>query len=283
VDGLVGQIVSDAGPEATIIVASDHGFGAQVRTFFVNSWLEQRGDLAWTSGQAPRPGPEQLLGMGHLARHIYQLDWRRTRAYAPMPSGNGIQIVRRDTAHPAGVDETEYESFRERLMDDLLAVKDERTGEPVIARLWRREEIFAGPRMELAPDLTLELTDGGLVSILANGSAVVPRDEPSGTHRPDGIFVARGRSIAAGVEVADLSILDVAPLVLYSLGLPVPEEYEGRVPERVLKPGALDARPVRIAASESLALRAVPISAPVLDSEDEAEIMRRLQALGYVE
>jgi predicted AlkP superfamily phosphohydrolase/phosphomutase len=280
VDGLIGQIVTDAGPAATVIIASDHGFGPQVRTFFANTWLEQRGDLAW-SGEAPRPGPERLLGIGQLARHIYQLDWQRTRAYAPMPSGNGIHIVRRDAAHPAGVDEAEYEAFRERLMDDLLAVKDDHTGERVVAQLWRREEIFGGPQMELAPDVTLELADGGLISILANETAVAPREEPSGTHRPDGIFLARGRSIRTGVEVADLSILDVAPLVMYSLGLPVSDQYEGRVPESILKPGALDARPIRVASRETAARSTV--AAPPVDPDAEAEIMRRLQALGYVE
>jgi predicted AlkP superfamily phosphohydrolase/phosphomutase len=283
VDGLIAQIVADAGPEATVLIASDHGFGPQVRTFFVNTWLAGRGDLAWTADRAPVATAGQMLGMGQLARHVYQLDWQQTRAYAPMPSGNGIHIVRRDDDHPAGVDAAEYDSYRARMIDELMLVADPQTGERVVAKVWRREDIFAGPNADVAPDLTLELTDGGLVSILAGEAPVVVRDEPTGTHRPEGVFAARGRAVRQGEQVGELSILDVAPFMLYSLGLEVPAELEGHVPEQALKPSALDARPVRIGGHSRGRGVAQPAAAPALDPKAEAEIMRRLQALGYVE
>jgi len=286
-DELLAEIVQLAGPEATVVMASDHGFGSQVRTFFVNAWLEQRGYLAWADGRGPRASDTEVLGMGQLARHVYLLDWERTRAYAPMPSGNGIHIVR------ARMSDAEYELFRNQLIEELLALKDPLSGEPVVSRVWKREEAFAGPYLELAPDLTLELQDGGLVSILASDTAVSPRPEPSGTHRPEGIFVAHGPGIRQGVQLPALSILDVAPLVLYSLGVPVPEDLEGRVPTEALEPAALRARPALSeaggpveTASKSQTSSAKPTQTQpglVLDEETEAEIMRRLRALGYVE
>lgn len=282
VDRLIGEIVAAADPTATVVITSDHGFGAQVRTFFVNTWLEHRGDLVWSAGQAPRTD-EQRLGVGQLAKHIYQMDWGQTRAYAPMPSGNGIHVVRKDDRHPHGVDDAEYDSYCVRLIDDLRGVADPVTGERVVQNVWRREQIFAGPSMALAPDLTLELTDGGLVSILSGPAPVVPRDEPRGTHRPEGVFVARGRGLRQGVAVDPLSILDVAPLVLYSLGLPLSAEFEGHLPEGAYKPGVLDARPVKVAGEASPQRVRPSAAAAALDPEAEAEIMRRLQALGYVE
>jgi predicted AlkP superfamily phosphohydrolase/phosphomutase len=283
-DELLAEIVQLAGPEATVVLASDHGFGSQVRTFFVNAWLEQRGYLAWADGRGPRVSDTEVLGMGQLARHVYLLDWERTRAYAPMPSGNGIHIVRADGDHPHGVSDAEYEPFRDQLIEELCALKDPISGEPVVVRVWKREEVFAGPDLELAPDLTLELQDGGLVSILASEVPVSPRPEPSGSHHPEGIFIARGPGVRQGVQLPELSILDVAPLLLYSLGLPVPEDVEGRVPTEALEPAALRARPIEtVTPSEAAAEPFQAQPGPVLDEETEAEILRRLRALGYVE
>lgn len=284
-DELLAEIVQLAGPEATVVFASDHGFGPQVRTFFVNTWLEQRGLLAWADEESAQPADGEVLGMGRLARHAYLLDWERTQAYAPMPSGNGIHIVRSDEDHPNGVSEAEYGPLRDRLIEELLDFRDPLNGEPVVARVWKREEVFAGPHLELAPDLTLELQDGGLVSILASDAPVSPRLEPNGSHRPEGVFIARGPGLRQGVALPERSILDVAPLLLYSLNLPVPADLEGEVPAEAFEPAALQARPVQqVAAPEPTETGpdSVP-SGPVLDEEAEAEILKRLQALGYVE
>lgn len=288
-DQLIGEIVDLAGPEATIVFASDHGFGPQIRTFFANAWLHQQGHLAWADGAGPAQTDRAVLGMGQLARHVYTLDWSATKAYVPLPSGNGIHIVRRDQ-QGHGVPPAEYEAFREQLIRGLYEVRDPATGEPVVARVWRREEIFAGPHMDISPDLTLELTDGGLVSILASDVAVSRRPEVTGTHRPDGMFAAVGPEIRKGARLERLSILDVPALLLHSLDVAVPADLEGRVPTEAIDPDALRRRPVRV--DERVAARAAdPVQAAAddtreaapLDSAAEEEIFKRLQALGYVE
>ncbi len=284
-DGLIAEIVGRVGPEANVILASDHGFGAQRATFFVNAWLKQAGYLRWATA-APRPSDNAVLGLGQMGKQVFQLDWEHTRAYATTPSSNGIHIVRASEANPGGVPEPEYAAFRGRLIEQLSEVQDPTIGEPIVAEVWTREQVFAGPFMDLAPDLTLVLRDGGLISILDSDDAVVPRPLPTGTHRPQGVFIARGPRFRAGVRLDEpLSILDVAPTLLDSLGLPIPADMEGRVPVAALDPDALRARPVVVADSA-----APPIDAPVatdaesgLDSEAEAEIVRRLRALGYVD
>jgi predicted AlkP superfamily phosphohydrolase/phosphomutase len=285
VDALLAEIVALAGPEATVILASDHGFGPQTRTFFVNAWLEQRGYLAWVDGKGPQVSERAVVGVGQLARHVYLLDWARTKAYAALPSGNGIYIVRSDPDHPGGVSAAEYGPLRARLIEELRGLRDPLSGEPVVSQVWKREEVFAGPCVDLAPDLTLELQDGGFVSILASETSIIPQPQPRGTHRPDGIFVARGPALCRGRKLAALSILDVPPLILYSLGLPIPNDLEGRVPTAALESAALRDRPVQTAAFPTAA--PVPTDdmppGPLLDEEAEAEILKRLRALGYVE
>ena len=278
-DALIGGL-RETMPEATVFVASDHGFGPQVRTFFVNSWLEQAGLLAWREGQEPQTPGASSLGLNQMTRHVYQLDWNRTRAYAPLPSGNGIHIVPADEAHPGGVPPAEYHRFRRELADRLMTVRDPDTGDPVVARVWTRDELFRGPNLELAPDLTLELVDGGLLSILGSPEPVRRRPVPTGTHRPDGVFVAAGDEYRRGARLEPLSILDVAPLMLHALGLTIPASLEGRVALEAFDPAAVAARPPRREADQA---SAVGTAAVALDAEAEAEILERLQALGYVE
>lgn len=289
-DACIGELC-DAMPEAAVFVTSDHGFGPQVRTFFVNSWLEQAGLLAWRDGQRPQAVGAGSLGLNQLARHVYQLDWTRTRAYAPLPSGNGIHIVRADEAHPGGVAAGDYERFRRELAAQLLTATDPQTGERVVGRVWTREELFAGPNLELAPDLTLELSDGGLMSILSSPDAVRRRDVPTGTHRPDGVFVAAAADVQRGARLDTLSILDVAPLMLHALGLPIPSSLEGTFAHEVFDAASLAARPPRYVddgPGVDPGRPPGPSSATergdaVFDEEAEAEIMKRLQSLGYVE
>lgn len=266
--------------EATTVIASDHGFGTQVRTFYVNRWLETRGWLVWRDGQAPMSQDASTLGLNQLARHVYQIDWSRTRAFAPMPSGNGIHIVKADAEHPDGVTDREYHAFRETLAAELLALRDPQTGDPVVAHVGRREALFGGPFIALAPDLTLELSDGGLFSILASAEVVRQRPRPTGTHRPDGIFLAAGPELERGVQLAPLSILDVAPLLAHQLGLAIPRTFEGQFPTAALSPAALAERPPRYDDAQPVL---TPTEGLELDAEAEAEIMARLQALGYVD
>ncbi len=212
-----------------------------------------------------------------MARRFYDVDWNRTVAYCPTPSGNGIYFSLPRNAREAGQD---YEDLRRQLIASLLGFTDPATGEPVVTRIWTREEAFAGRHMALAPDLTLSLRDGGFVSILPSDVVLKPRPEPAGTHRPQGIFMAAGPGIRRGASVSPLSILDVAPTLLYSLGLPVPEDFEGCVPQQIFEPSYFQTRSI---------LRGAPTqqgaehAAMTMDADMEAEVIKQLKALGYME
>src|SRR5262249_42053849 len=297
----IEKMCAMAGDEARVVIASDHGFGPTKQVFHLNAWLAQRGYLAWSGEGQARPGEEgALLGVGQVARHTFLMDWSRTRAFATTPTSNGIYIVRRDASgngHGAGVPDAEYHDFRERLIRELLAEKDPETGAPLVARIDRREDAFAGPLSELAPDLSLSLADGGLVSILPSDRVLTPRPMVSGSHRPNGIFAARGPALRRGVDLGELAILDIAPLVLHGLGLGIPAGLEGRVPEPAFAPAALQRAPVRIVGRDETEDKAETDSAeaadeaastaaaytPALGPAEEEAVMKRLQELGYIE
>ncbi|MCC6587058.1 MAG: alkaline phosphatase family protein [Bryobacterales bacterium] len=282
IDGFIGEIVEMSGDEARVFIASDHGFGPTVEVFHLNAWLHQHGYLTWAKASDIEQKHSETLGMGTMARRFYEIDWKNTTAYCPTPSSNGIYITPA-TADGAGVAPERYERFRRELADALLAFKDPATGQSPVTHIWTREEAFAGAHMSSAPDLTLSLRDGGLVSILPSGELVKPRSEITGAHRPNGVFVAAGRGIRQGVALPPLSILDVAPTLLYALGLPVSAEIEGRIPEQLFEAGHLRLHPPQFEAPvEDTTLLALAAQA-VPNNNLDMEIMGQLRALGYME
>jgi predicted AlkP superfamily phosphohydrolase/phosphomutase len=277
IDRFLVEIIALGGPDATTLIASDHGFGATTEVFHLNAWLHQNGYLTWTKAERREQDSSETLGLETMARRFYEVDWDRTIAYCPTPSGNGIYISPSNSVRA----EWDYERVRRDLIASLLKFADPATGNPVVSRVWTREEAFTGTHAALAPDLTLSLRDGGFVSILPSDLVLKPRPEPAGTHRPHGIFMAAGPGISRGASVLPLSILDVAPTVLYTLGLPIPEDFEGSVPRQIFEPSHIRAHPILQGPPTRSPHDAEP-GAPTLDADMETEVIKQLKALGYL-
>jgi predicted AlkP superfamily phosphohydrolase/phosphomutase len=278
VDYYIGEILAAADPEAQIIVASDHGFiRASDTIFYVNTWLEQNGYLRWLDGvAADEDGRVGLNENDELGR---MLDWSATTACAFTSSSNGIYIRRADGIGGPGVAVEDYVAFRDKLREGLLAARDPETGAPLVRDVLIAEVAFPGPHSDKAPDLTLALTDFGFQSVLRSNAVVQRRRAPYGTHHPDGIFIAAGPGTRAGIIEEPLAICDVAATVLYSLGLPIPEDMEGVVAVAAFDPAYLAANPVVFGAAASVGAAS---SEDELPPEAEAEIRERLKALGYL-
>jgi predicted AlkP superfamily phosphohydrolase/phosphomutase len=280
-DTMIGRVVDLAGPGATILLGSDHGFGPTEDIFYVNSWLEQEGYLVWADDQQAAPGDVPMVGFGQMTRHVYQLDWSRTRAYAATPSSQAIHIV----THPhnaAPLSREEYLSIRDDIVAKLGELRSPRTGNPFVIKAWTKDEAFSGPFDALAPDITLTLDEGAAVSILRSNEIVARRAIPLGNHRWDGIFVAAGPTIRQGERVDEVSLLDLAPTILYSLGVPIPDDVSGRLPESIFKTGVLMEHPPVYVDVASRVQSVADIDAGI-DEEAETTILKRLRALGYVE
>ena len=283
-DGLLRQVCDLAGPDATIFIGSDHGFGPTYDVLHINTWLEQHGYLTWSEAAQSRNTEGALLGVGQVAKHTWLLDWNKTKAFATTPTSNGIYIAVSQDGDSPGVPASEYEAFRRKLADELHQIPDLRTGAPLVSEVWTRDEVFQGPHHDVAPDLTLILNDGGLVSILPSAEVVSKRPVTSGAHRSVGIFGARGPALRRGLIGGELSILDIAPMVLHSLGLPLSEELQGRVPEEIYQEGVLQKHPVRKTAAGAAGSGCQTHSAPMpTEMEDEEAVLERLRELGYIE
>ncbi len=273
-DGYVRALHEAAGPEAHLVIVSDHGFTGADKVVRINRYLGELGHLVWRESDGSEAARRRDLA------NFANMDWSQTRAFCPTPSSNGIVIRRQSESCPAGVPEAEYEAFREQLIRDLYALTDPETGKPVIAGIMKREEHFPGEAMESVPDLVLTLADHGFVSVRNRAPAVVTRPVPMGTHHPDGIFVMTGPGVERRRGPA-MSIVDTTSIMAYTAGLEVPSDYEGRIPATLFSPDWLRANPVRMGAATAQA--PAPRAEEEASAEQKEEVLAQLRLLGYLE
>jgi predicted AlkP superfamily phosphohydrolase/phosphomutase len=215
------------------------------------------------------------------------VDWQNTKAYCPTQSSNGIHIrIARNPGEP-GVSPQCYESFRKQLVADLQSLEDPISGQPLVKQILLREDAFPGPAMSNAPDMTLILFDYGFVSTARRDSIVLRNPRVRGTHNPEGILWAAGNGIRKGQVIEPLAMVDVAPNILYSLGLGIPENLEGTVTASIFEEDHLKSNPVRTGppAREETGGAGERADAPDDTSKDDGDdaIYQHLRALGYME
>jgi predicted AlkP superfamily phosphohydrolase/phosphomutase len=315
-DEIVGHRRQMMDGRTTLFLVSDHGFGSVSKWFHVNRFLVEQGLLKLGEAQGGgasssliRLGltPQRMRGlvrrldvlglrrwMGRLARVTLgrqidraltpPIDWSQTQALSGSPATEGVFVNLRGR-EPQGIVEPgePYEALREKLIAELCRLRDPDTGVPVVRAAHRREELYEGPFLDLLPDVVFDLGDG---PYLASDAPVATRIlEPlpggylQGRHQPDGIFVAAGPDIRKRAQIEGARIVDVAPTVLYALGLPIPEDMDGRPLLEIFDRDYRTAQPVQYAEPELLQ---DVTSGPVYDEEDTLEMERRLRGLGYV-
>ncbi|MDP3938525.1 MAG: alkaline phosphatase family protein, partial [Deltaproteobacteria bacterium] len=279
-DAQLAELVEIAGPDTRVFIASDHGAGSSTEIFFPNALLSRLGYLRWKD-QGPTV-PDDQLTAPYIFDFYKSIDWPATTAYLRSSSANGIYIRRAERGW-GGVTEADYPAFREKLIADLLGYVDPRDGKPVITRVLTREEAFAGPAMEEAPDITLFLRDGGHPAVLNSDEIVKPRHQISGMHRHAGVLVAVGPGLRRGLSLPPRGISDMTPTMLYSLGLPIPEGLEGELVREAFEKDQLEAEPVRFEQAAANSERQSEGPDETMSAEDEATVLKRLQQLGYLD
>jgi predicted AlkP superfamily phosphohydrolase/phosphomutase len=177
---------------------------------------------------------------------------------------------------------TEYDEVRSSIKEDLLSTRDPESGNLMFDRVYFREEIYQGPYVDWAPDIVFlpaDMRDKALGTLdFTSNRFAFPVYGNSGDHRMEGIFLGMGPAFETGKRLGARSILDIAPTVLYLLGLPVPKQMDGKVMIDALGQGLLNERPVQYTDTDLLGrARGAPLSEG--DSED---IRKRLEGIGYI-
>lgn len=279
-DESIETLVKLAGPETNVIMTSDHGFGATTELVYINEWLAQHGYLKWADHT--ETDQSWKLTADRIKDHTLMIDWDETLAYALTPSSNAI-YVKVDNGSGKGVKPEEYAAFCHRLRQQLLDYRNPAdNGQIFTEAALNQAKIDGKPHLPYSADITVRLRDFGFVSIVRSGEIVKPRLKPDGTHRPNGIFIGRGPAIRVGEKQDPLSILDITPLLLYLLDLPIPDDMEGRVPTEILCSEALAAQPIKHGLPTQ-ATQEANQSQKEISQEEKDALLAQLQLLGYMD
>ena len=119
-----------------------------------------------------------------------------------------------------------------RVIEALESARDPDTGQPIIVQALRREDVYNGSQLDRIPDILIDFGELPYAASdrLAASSIVerVPAALGGGRHRRYGILLALGPGVTAG-EIEGANIVDLAPTALHAMGLPVPDDMDGRV------------------------------------------------------
>ncbi len=310
----LAELALQQDPETTIILMSDHGFGAIHKFVNFNIWLLKEGFLKlkqdlptqlkhalFNLGLTPSLGYKLSMHFGFANLRLSQgmtnrnqildlvrrgflsfrnVDWSRTRAFS---SGNYGQIfVNLRGREPYGsVPPQEFDQVRDEIVERLRALKDPETGEAVVARIYAPPEVFWGPFVDDAPDVVFLLAENykalGTLEFASN-RVIEPAFGNSGDHRMDGFVGLLGKEIKRGVTIENANIMDVAPTILYLMGLPIPSDLDGQVLTAPLSDQLLLSS--EIVRGDALGSREQVVP-DYTDAESE-EVKERLRALGYL-
>ena len=311
-DDAVGRLAELSGPEANLLIVSDHGAGPLHGVVNLNAWLAQEGFLAYASGggvvgrkllgdalELRRRLPERwryaakqrlpkLRDRAQERSDYTVLDWSQTRAFSYGTFGNIVLNVRGREAQGVVEPGEEYERVRDEIAARIAELRGPE-GERIVADVHRREDLFQGPELDKVPDLLVEfdryawLGKGNLKSRTDSlwDRIEIEDSEHSyvGSHRHEGIAVLAGPAVAEGASLSG-ELVDVAPTLLYLLGEPIPSDLEGRILFEALRPELLDERPAEY---DDAPPEEFEGQREQLRDEGAAEVERRLRGLGYLE
>ncbi|HLA41798.1 MAG TPA: alkaline phosphatase family protein, partial [Aggregatilineales bacterium] len=313
IDSQLARLLRFVDDDTTVMVISDHGFGALHKFVYLNTWLLEQGylvlkrsamttfkRLAFKFGFSPTNIYRlvSLMGLGGmrggmdmgrrqqlldtLFLSFRDVDWSRTQAYA---RGNFGQIYLNVAGRePEGIIQpgVAYERVSSEIIERLLStLRDPKTGALLVERAERREALFNGELLHRAPDIAVFMKDETYVAL---GTADFPASTVAskaigntGDHRYNGIFLMHGRGIKPG-NLDKASLMDVASTVLHLLDVPVPDDMDGRV---ILSGLTADLQKIEYAEITGRGVESTQMESDYTP-EEEAEILQHLQDLGYL-
>jgi len=167
------------------LLLSDHGFAGVRKDVRLNAWLRQNGYLAYTSDD-----PKSVADIAPGTR-AFALDPGRIYVNATGRFGGGC------------VSPGEVPALRAELAARLSEMPFE--GEPVITRIFTKDETYRGPKAELGPDLILLSRPGLDLKGTTKGQGVFADTHFQGMHTWDDAFVWSLLPIPDDPEISNLA------------------------------------------------------------------------------
>ena len=225
IDEELGRTLELIPEDTAVIVLSDHGAKRMFYRINVNEVLASEGFLKL------KERPEAPLSLAQADRKRL-IDWDRTQAFA-LGAYIAQVFINLEGREPRGsVKRTEYEEVREQVADVLKGVRGP-NGERLNNRIFLREDVYRGEKVDRMPDVTVYFDNlhYGANEVLGTSSfysletAKGPDDSNHGEY---GIFILRDPEGRLSGEIEGLKLEDLAPTILRLLELPSPLGIEGK-------------------------------------------------------
>ena len=257
---------------------------------FARAWVGESGLLALLSEAQPAPVKRFvninnfLADMGVIERDEQkgEINWSNSLAYFAGHGQLWVNLLGRDP-HGAVHPQDEYEEVRDTLLKTLpTKLRDSETGELVVERILRKEELYSGDYLFCAPDLVIEFAPGYAPSprstrldfddhtftTPAAGTTTIAGMHPQ---QVKGYLLATAPAFAAGRSVSTAAALvSLAPTLLHALGVENADMDDSAVSE-LFTSTFLETHPIRSS-----------IQSQELSEEDEELVINRLRDLGYI-
>ena len=316
IDDFIGQVRQEF-PEVPLMLVSDHGFGPLEYYLYSNTWLLQENFLvpkkdlisqakyhSFKNGLSPsnifsfinaiglskvkRQVKGTKAGYGLVEKVFFSfpdIDWSQSKAYSIGGGIAGLIFVNLAGREPQGCVQpgAEFEAVRDEIIERLRAFRNPYTNEDLIGDIYKSEELFDGPFVSRAPDIVFFPKDPRYIvfSSFSFSSHKIIRDPGhyiTGQHRMDGIFLMSGNAVQNGKRIDNAHITDITPTALYLMGLPIPNDLDGKVLSNGLKQDVL-----RESSINHMNLEYQKNFKEMAYSEDDKkEVEERLKNLGYL-
>ena len=261
-DAEIGKLLSVLEPDTTVLIVSDHGAKRMDGGICFNEWLIREGYL-----KLKQP-------VDRLTKFSPDLvDWTQTRAWGD-GGYYGRLFLNIEGREPQGiVPPRQVEALKAELTAKLEALGDDH-GNPIGTRAFRPDGIYKQTR-NVAPDLIVYFGDLYWRSVGSVGHGTVWTHEndigpDDANHAQYGIFLMgevgelpleqNARFAPLQPQREGLSLYDVSPTILKTMGIAVPEGM-GRT---------------------TIALDSAANADSVYSEAEEEELARRLEDLGYL-
>ena len=207
-DGYLGELIENLPPGCPLLMVSGHGIARGRGLVYLNHWLESNGYL--------------LFGKGKKELKNMHSD---SRAYSLLPGRVYLNLEGREQRGTVAQGRP-YEELREELMHRIGGLTHPESGEPLVAKVHRREDLYSGPQLSRAPDLIVEPMAGYEFRANLGVSGILAPPEKSGVpSHQDALFYLSG--LKEGLKPGEHRLEDLAPTVLALLGLNPPPSLEG--------------------------------------------------------
>lgn len=260
-DNIIGELLKNTGENTITLVVSDHGFTSSPARYNYNYSFTGLDYFL------------KLADMANINLHSKKVSLKEERSYHETPAQKIISIE-------GGLSKKEMLLVTNMIKRKLELITIRETNK----RIFTNIKLFDGNKIRVQVDISY-INSHPYHTLSINNNIVYLKDfltkniSYSGTHSQPAIIIIAGKGIRHK-NINSATIYDIAPTLLYLMGLPIGQDMQGKILEDVLDKDFIKYHPAQyIKSYDNITENSYeePISSPMDD-----EIKKLMKALGYI-